>query len=899
MKTGCHQSKSDYLILVVVLGLSVAAGSLIPTLHIDNSVDIFMPADHEVVLLNEDNEDIFGSQDVIMLAVSSRYGPILTADNLQIIRDITGHIEDLDHVERVMSLTNAEYIKNSEWGMEVLDLYPEDMAEKRAVSEMKRRLVDWKDVYKKTLISEDQRMSAIIVEVEAHDESRDYRGSVYRRLQLITEDYRDSGLDFFFTGEPVLMQEMTNSIVGDLFFLVPLSALIICLVMYLTFHRPEGVVYPLLSLIVASVLTMGVMGLTGITFTMASMLIPILLLVVGSAYCIHIMAHFYDIIAGESGFISPEKIRETLSTVIADIRLSVLMAGFTTVAGFISLVTSPLGPFKSFALLTALGVAFALLSAFVLIPVLIRLRYRKGVQADHFKRHHGSGPEPKSAQNDSPVFSVMARIVRKGKLPVLFFSGLLLLLTVSQIPHIKTGMNFIEFFPKSTAVRQDTDQFNRRMAGTGRVTVRFDAPEKGDILDPLFLSQVEQFSDYMTAEYETLTTISSLVPQIRRINKIMNYDSIPYPEPVEAGNDFDSFFDELSPAESPLDEAPSADNSTADAAPIDDIAAPADTALTYALAAEYLETALRSSGMGPDAESVVREFLAAGNYQGEAFNEIPLDPAKYGLSSRQELHDVLSQYMVLYSGNLDSIVNDTIEPDKMLMTMVLSDESSEIVTDILDDTEAYWSQYIPDGWTYHIAGNTTLLSRVTTLITKSQIVSLITALVIIYIVLILIYRSWVLAFIGLIPVSAGLIGIFLTMSLAGFNLDFITALLGSLAIGIGVDYAIHFLSAYKRSVQRGEPDPLGYVYRTTGRAIFFNAASVAAGFLALLLSNFIPLRQVGLLFALAMVFAGVSSLILVPIALHFYDPRFLRREIPVDDGDRNPPTEKKPMEVHS
>jgi predicted RND superfamily exporter protein len=834
-----------------------------------------------------------------MLAVSNRYGTILTPDNLQIIRDITKTIENTEHVDRVISLTNAEYIKNSEWGMEVLDLYPEGMAEDQAVAEMKRRLVDWKDVYNKILVTGDLRMSAIMVKVAAHDESSDTLATVYRSLQLIMEDYQDLGLNFFFTGEPVIEEEMSSGIVGDLFFLIPLSALIICMVMYLTFHRLEGVVYPMLSLIAATVLTMGVMAITGVTFTMASMLIPILMLVVGSAYCIHIMAHFYDIIAGENGFIGPEKIRSILSTVIADIRISVLMAGFTTVAGFISLVTSPLDPLKSFALLTALGVAFALLFAFILIPVLIRIRYRKGAQADHFKLRQGFKGMQKSAQADSPIFRGMARIVRKGKVPVLLITGLLLVVTIFQVINIETGMSFINFFAKSTAVRQNTDQFNQRMSGTGNVTVRFDALEKGDILDPLFLSKVEQFSDYMAAEYKTITTISSLVPQIKRINKIMNYDSIPYPEPVEVGDDFDSFFDdvlrdEVSPAEDALFSSPAA--ITDNAQSIDSIAA-ADTGLTYAQTAAYLETALLSSGIEPAAETVVREFLAAGNYQGEAFNEIPLDPAKYGLGSQRELHNLLSQYMVLYSGSIDSIVNDAIEPDKMLMTMVLNDESSGVISDILEDTDAYWSRYIPDGWTYHIAGNTTLLNSLNTLITRSQIVSIITALFIIFVVLLIIYRSFVMGLIGLIPVLAGLIGIFLTMGLAGFNLDFITALLGSLAVGIGVDYAIHFLSAYRRSVQRGETDPLAYVYRTTGRAIFFNAASVAVGFLALLLSNFIPLRQVGLLFGLAMAFAGVSSLILVPIALHFYDPRFLRRETPGDIEDHTSLKENKTMEV--
>lgn len=906
MKRNRAARTGDYLILTLVLVLTAVSGYLVPSLHIDNSLDIFMPKGNEVVRINKENEKIFGSQDVVMVALSSRYESVLSSKNIQVIRELTEEIKKLPHVDDVLSLANADYIINSGWGMEVVNLFPKDMPEGQAVAELKRRLADWKDVYGRTLISEDQRMSSIIVKLEPNGSESGWNGAVYRGVREITARYGDSGFEFSFAGEPVLMQETTNSIVKDLSLLIPISALIICLIMYLTFHRLEGVVFLLISLAAAVILTMGVMSLTGATFTMASMLIPILLLVVGSAYCIHIMAHFYDAVAGESGFISPDRVGQILSGVIREIRISVMMAGFTTVAGFISLTSSPLGPFKSFALLTALGVSFTLLSAFILLPALLRIRYRKGIPAGRLRRN--AGDQIRSNPRDGGrIFRLIALVVRKGKIPVFLSIGVLLLITVSLLPGINTGLNFINFFPESSSLRQDLDKVNEKLSGTGTITVRFDAPKKGDILDPQFLKKVEQFSGYMRSEYGSITTVSSLVPQIKRMNKLMNFDSVPYDTPEPATDNFDSFFDSAtsgktsltgSSAETP-ESGEDADNRSAgpagSGAPSVSVSS-MKGGLTYEQTAEYLESALLDAGLKPDAESVVRNFLKAGNYRGEAFDEIPTDPAKYGLKSQQELSNLLAQYMLLYSGSLDGIINDGIEPDKMLLTMAVNDEALAAVESILDDTRAYWDRNLLKDWKYHIAGSTTLIYRVSSLITKSQIISILIALVIIYVILTIIYRSLTAGIIGLIPVFAGLTGIFFTMSTAGFNLDFITALLGSLAIGIGVDYAIHFISAYRRSVLRGENDHLDYVYRTTGRAIFFNAASVAAGFLALVLSSLIPIRQMGLMFALAMLFSGAASLILVPMALEFFRPRFLYKGA----GERKKPafqTENKNPEV--
>jgi len=92
------------------------------------------------------------------------------------------------------------------------------------------------------------------------------------------------------------------------------------------------------------------------------------------------------------------------------------------------------------------------------------------------------------------------------------------------------------------------------------------------------------------------------------------------------------------------------------------------------------------------------------------------------------------------------------------------------------------------------------------------------------------------------------------MGLLNIPLNTTTALLSSIAIGIGIDYAVHFLERYKiYAAETG--DKLLTAQQTmqhSGRAIVFNAIVVITGFLVLLFSVFPPNRALGALVSLNM-----------------------------------------------
>jgi predicted RND superfamily exporter protein len=105
------------------------------------------------------------------------------------------------------------------------------------------------------------------------------------------------------------------------------------------------------------------------------------------------------------------------------------------------------------------------------------------------------------------------------------------------------------------------------------------------------------------------------------------------------------------------------------------------------------------------------------------------------------------------------------------------------------------------------------------------------------------------------------------MGLLNIPLSTTTALMASIAIGIGIDFAVHFIERYRIS-QKSYSDKLQVANATmdhSGRAILFNAVVVIAGFMVLLFSVFPPNRALGALVSFNMFtsFAGTITIMLV------------------------------------
>lgn len=193
----------------------------------------------------------------------------------------------------------------------------------------------------------------------------------------------------------------------------------------------------------------------------------------------------------------------------------------------------------------------------------------------------------------------------------------------------------------------------------------------------------------------------------------------------------------------------------------------------------------------------------------------------------------------------------------------------QVLREIEINFENFVREHSQDDFQVAVTGIPILFKRLDDSIIKSQIYSLILAMLLVVALVSILLRSFLRGLLTVIPVFVTLLVLFGTMGLTGIPLDIATVLTGSVTIGIGIDYAIHFMSHFGKSFQDGNDirESISQSIEVSGRAIILNMLSVAIGFAVLLFSNLVPLQRFGLLIAVTMIVSAMAALTLLPVAL--------------------------------
>ena len=173
---------------------------------------------------------------------------------------------------------------------------------------------------------------------------------------------------------------------------------------------------------------------------------------------------------------------------------------------------------------------------------------------------------------------------------------------------------------------------------------------------------------------------------------------------------------------------------------------------------------------------------------------------------------------------------------------------------------------------YEITGLAVLYNNMLQSLFQSQIGSLLIVFAVISIMLLTIFKSFKVMLIGLIPnifVASSVMGL---LGLLKIPLDIMTITVAAISVGMAVDNTIHYIYRYKKELKKtaSVEQALENAHTTTGRAIFYTATTIAAGFCILSLSNFFPTVLFGLFTSLAMVLAFITSLTVLPNLLVKY-----------------------------
>ncbi len=522
--------------------------------------------------------------------------------------------------------------------------------------------------------------------------------------------------------------------------------LLIMGMLFASFRNWQGVILPLLNVVISTIWSVGLMGFFKVPFTQLGSILPVVFASVGSAYGIHVLHRYRE----ES--VSASAATQAVHRTVTAVGPAVFMAGATTMAGFLSNAFTSVIRIREFGYFATFGVVAALLVALLGIPAVLCVLGPRAKQKPHkideIKRH-------------GILSRIGAYVVRKQGV-VAVVTAVVLLAAVASLPRLTTDTSFINFFDKNTSTRKAFDVVQEHFGGMEALQMVV----TGDIVSPEVLRGMEKVQQQLGGISHLASPIS-LVDLVKRVSR----------------------------------------------------------------------------------------ELHAGD---PAFARIP--------DTREEI----SQYLLLLSLSGDATLSQfvTVDYAQTKMEAFLGEVTSAERAAVLAQVEAAAAELgrVPGVERVEITGLPLLSQAMADLITLSQIQSLVISIVVVFLLVWFLVGSVGSSLMCLVPIVITIIVNFGIMGWTGIPFNVVTALVTSIAVGMGIDYSIHIYNRCRMELQHAASlsEAVRSAVSTTGYAVMLNAGSVALGFIVLVLSAFQPLRAFGALVAVTMVVSGVSSVTVLP-----------------------------------
>lgn len=184
----------------------------------------------------------------------------------------------------------------------------------------------------------------------------------------------------------------------------------------------------------------------------------------------------------------------------------------------------------------------------------------------------------------------------------------------------------------------------------------------------------------------------------------------------------------------------------------------------------------------------------------------------------------------------------------------------------------------PDGVTLHWSGLTYINKVWQDLMVFGMLKAILGSFIVVFVLMVILFRSLTLGFLSMVPLSVSILLSYGLIGWVGKDYDMPVAVCSSLSLGLGIDFAIHFIQRFQAHYAKTKDldETNRYMFGEPGRAIARNAVVISLGFLPLVASSLTPYVTVGIFFALLMAFSTVSTLFVLPAALRIAEPRILK-----------------------
>ena len=717
-------------------------GSGIRFLVMDDDMMKMLPKELESKVTWDVIQNEFGSTEIIFIAFGRQGESAYQEETLADLWTLTEQLNILSTVDDISNISNATRIDQVDGFLEIDDLQIRKVLSSSEIDDIKVYLNKNQDL-KKQLVSKGEEYFLTIIQPFDQVGLDQFRNDIVSVADSILSNY-----DVHYGGTAYVTGSVPQLIRDDVQLLIKMGMVIMLVILLFNLRSIHAVLMVMMVILSSLIAMMGFMGwaykITGsdrFLFALLNTSMPIILLTIANSDGVHVVTKFFREL---------RKLRDVNTAIESSmdaLLLPIFLTSITTIAAFLTMVSSPLEPLIGYGVSISVGIAWAWLMSSLMLPAVIST-----------KKWDPNSKAIALASIFEKLVGKIANIVTRYPKYV-FSSGLILVLAgLMGLYKITIDVNVASFFKPGTEIRDSMDFIDEKMSGTMDLRVRLDA----DIKDPIVLQKMDSLQSYIEENDQVKVTysIANVVKQMHRtvMDDSLKYETIPV-EREKVNNLF---------------------------------------------------TMYSMSGDPEDFSSLVDYEYSSGLIT--------------ALSSVMSTEDVFS-----------------------------------FVGSITDHIEQNFDQTI----NIDVTGMIVVIRDMVLMVIRSSFLSILISLVLICSITALFFKRIIWGILAVIPLTGAVILNFGLMGHFGITLNHITAILSSIIIGVGVDFAIHFISQFQRlssSIDRG--DLSQEVIKDVGYPIILDAGS-NMGFGALLFSAFIPVQYIGGLMVFAMISTSLGTLTLL------------------------------------
>jgi predicted RND superfamily exporter protein len=871
----------SFVLAGLIVMTSIMVYGIYTRTSLDMTIDSFLnDADPATIALDEFREQ-FGSDESVFLVYRAKDGNVFSRESMEAAQQLTDDLrnwqsldrsqypesmngntlewEELNHIRRVRSIANLRYQQSVGDSLLSNRLVPSSLPiENEELGQIRGNALSQED-YLLAFYSEDTQYGAILIQTDfgtkpvegfvsavdganvslddsfgafGGDETFDLEFNEDIQVQeiefeavdmlgytafhvmskAIYEKY-ETQFEFFPVGTPPLMEFMLEML-DEMVVLGIILVLIFTLLLWILFRSFSAVIWPLVTILLSIAWAWGIPAWAGVVLTTMISLTIMLIFAVGIADCVHVMSAYFTFRReGEEHYIA-------LSHAYRKTGLAILVTTVTTMCGVLALGTSDLAMIQVFGWTSAVGVFLAFFFTIVLLPILLDLWHPGDPDADASfadklgKRWHSLSVPTKLSIAVVYFAAVFAFIG-------LAVGGYIALVTMLTYVVVNWQKAILDAVPAITA----------------RYPYLIMAIFGGIFVTCLYgMSQIRIDSNMaeLTREDSIIQRAYAVVDENMAGSQSM--------EIVINTNTIDGM---MNPR---LLQA------------VDELQTRIET--------RYPQEVSRTNSLA----NIVKETNKVMNDDDPAFDRIP------------DSQLMVSQLLYLFnSSNPEdrrALVSDDYSKSHISISaynagsyqyQAFFTEMEEEITDTFAGLESEFPEL-----QVTVTGSMAMMMRMADDLARSQYASLLLALGIISVIMVVTLGSFQGGLLAMIPNMIPAVLSFGLMGLLGLPLDADTLLIAPIIIGIAVDDTIHFMTHYRIDLARtgSISEALVSTIRDVGQAVMFTTMILALSFALLSFSGHLGMAKMGFFGAIAIFFALLCDLFLIPAMIIVFKPTF-------------------------